>query len=134
MAKADLKRMLLAAEGKREKPYRCFVPSGRSGFYIYVVSVVDHPGVSKIGRTVKWNNRRKAYANWNLRPGDGIDQERVYCITDEFVDLNAVEAAILEAAPWPVRSGSEWFLVDFDDACRHVEEMLCVGGLSYTEL
>lgn len=126
-----MRRARSLAKGIPERPYSCFLPKGRSGLFIYAVVVADHPEVVKIGRTIRWTNRRKAYANWNLRPGDAITSERVFTITDEFVDLTQVEMAILDAAPWPRRSGNEWFVADHEDVCRHIEEILCSGGLSY---
>ena len=110
----------------------CFVPTGRSVAVLYVVSVKEHPGVVKIGRTMRgWNQRRREYAFWNLCAGDGIDREMIFTITEEFVDLAKLEAEVLAAMPFPVRSGREWFVADFDEACRLVDQFLCQHDISY---
>ncbi len=114
-----------------ESPAPYFTPSGRSGSYIYAVVLVDHPGVVKIGRTIRWKSRSIAYQNWNLRDGDGIADARVFQITDEYVDLNMVEAEILHRAPWPRRHKKEWFRAELDDVCRLIDRVLCEGDISY---
>ena len=107
------------------------MPKGRTQPVIYVVEVAAHQGVSKIGRTHKWSNRRKNYATWNLASGNGILRERVFTIMGEYVDLAGLERAILSACPYPTRFGSEWFSADFDDACMFVEAFLSKSGLDY---
>jgi hypothetical protein len=89
----------------------------------------------KIGQTSNWKNRRKAYANWNLRFGDGITVERVFLITEEYVDLIALEAEILSRARslFHPHHGLEWFKADMDDVCRLIDEVMCEGGLSYAD-
>ncbi len=108
-----------------------FAPSGRSHYCIYAVVVKDHPEVTKVGRTNKWKSRRNGYANWNLAKGDGIVQERVFIITDEYVDLVKLENAILKSCPFPIRFGSEWFRAEFDDVCQYIERFLCAAAISY---
>ena len=44
-----------------------------------------------MGRTNNWKQRRRAYANWNLRKGDGITREVVFEINEEYVDLEWLE-------------------------------------------
>lgn len=118
--------------GRYSKPHvRCFAPSGRSDAVIYVVIVADHPNLVKIGRTTRWSNRRKHYQNWNLRPGDGILHERVFRITDEYVDLALVEAAILSACGFKIAHGREWFETDLDTASRYIDQWLCENDFSY---
>lgn len=117
---------------KGKEPVACFIPTGKSVAVIYVVSVKEHPGVVKLGRTMRgWKQRRREYANWNLRAGDGIDREMVFTLTEEFVDLARLEAAILESMPFPQRSGREWFVADFDEVCRLVDKFLCQHEVSY---
>ena len=118
-------------KGDPAAPY--FTPPGKSGLFIYAVVLVDHPGVVKIGRTVRWKNRRRAYADWNLRGGDGIADERVFHITDEYVDLNALEHEILDRAPWPRRYKNEWFVAELEDVCRLIDQVLCEGDVSYID-
>lgn len=110
---------------------RSFLPGGRSQSVIYAVTLHDHPGVVKVGRTAKWKQRRTAYENWNLRPGDGIADERVFVLTEEFVDLPALEKHILATLPFPLRSGTEWFTADLDDVARVIDQILTACGLSY---
>ena len=117
---------------KGKNAVACFVPVGRSVAVLYVVSVKEHPGVVKIGRTMRgWKTRRREYAFWNLCAGDGIDREMVFTITEEFVDLARLEAELLGAMPFPLRSGREWFVADFDEACRLVDQFLCQHEVSY---
>lgn len=110
---------------------RCFLPNGRSGYVIYAVELKEHPGVVKVGRATNWRNREKQYANWNLADGDAIERCRTFVITEEFVDLAKLEAAILGIMPFPVRSGREWFVADFDEACDLISQFLCEHQVSY---
>ncbi len=116
---------------KGDPPVKCFLPAGRSGSFIYAIVLVDHPGVVKIGRTVRWNQRRHAYANWNLRDGDGIAEERVFRINEEYVDLAALETEILNRAPWRRRHKLEWFVAELDDVCHLIDQVMCEGGITY---
>lgn len=119
-------------QGKRNiSAVRSFVPKGRSEFVIYAVALSEHPGVVKVGRSAKWKARRKAYESWNLAPGNAIEQERAFIVTEEFVDLPKLEDAILEAIPFPQRHGREWFVADFDEVCRLIERFLCEHEISY---
>jgi hypothetical protein len=109
----------------------CFVPRGRTEYVIYAVNVRDHAGITKVGRTTKWANRRVAYANWNLALGDAITGERVFRLTDEFVDLVALEAHILNSLPFARFRGNEWFVGELDDVAREIDQILCASDLSY---
>lgn len=109
-----------------------FTPAGRSGLYIYAVVIKQHPDKVKIGMTRKWNMRRHSYANWDLSPGDAIVDERVFCINEEFVDLERLEAHILRTFDAPLSFGAEWFSSDIDAACRHIDRIMCANGISYS--
>jgi hypothetical protein len=109
-----------------------FLPKGRTGLYIYAVVVKDHPDKVKVGMTRNWTARRNAYANWNLTPGDGVLQESVFCITEEFVDLPKLENHILKTLPLARASGSEWFFGSIDDASRHIDRVMVAHGISYS--
>ncbi len=131
IAQSKSHRRVTKLYGDVGAPYaKSFVPHGRTGYYIYAVSVADHPGVVKIGRTAKWSVRRVSYANWNLAAGDAIAFERVFTITDEYVDLPKLESAILAACPFPIRHGSEWFAADFEEVARFIDRFLCEAGIS----
>lgn len=108
-----------------------FMPSGRSGLYIYAVVIKQHPDKVKIGMTRKWVNRRRSYANWDLSPGDAIVEERVFRISEEFVDLERLEAHILETFEAPRAFGAEWFNETLDEACRHIDRIMCANGIVY---
>ena len=41
----------------------------RKCLVIYAVSVAQHPGVTKVGMTLNWGNRRKSYDTCNLTVG-----------------------------------------------------------------
>lgn len=108
-----------------------FMPSGRSGLYIYAVVVKQHPDKVKIGMTRKWVNRRRSYANWDLSPGDAILEERVFRISEEFVDLERLEAHILQTFEARRAFGAEWFHETLDEACRHIDRIMCANGIVY---
>lgn len=108
-----------------------FAPKGRSGSYIYAVAVKNHPDKVKIGMTTKWSSRRMAYANWDLANGDGITDERVFCLCEEFVDLRKLENHILQTFPARIAFGMEWFFASIDDAARHIDRVMCEHGISY---
>lgn len=100
---------------------------------IYAVVLHEHPSLVKVGRTSKWAQRRASYASWNLNAtGDAIKHENVFEINDEFVDLAMLERAILEAMPFKIAFGNEWFEADIEDACRVIDQVMCGGGLTYT--
>ena len=108
-----------------------FTPSGRTGLYIYAVTVSHHPDKVKIGMTRKWSSRRHEYANWNLSPGNAITDERVFCITEEFVDLRKLENHILQTCSLKRAHGAEWFVGTIDEAARHIDRVMCEHGISY---
>ena len=107
----------------------------RSHYVIYAVILREHPEILKIGRTTQWKTRRREYDTWNFADGDGVLDCIVYCITDEYVDLSAVEAACIEglAMICPRHRGNEWFKGDIADARRVVEDVLCAGQISFIE-
>lgn len=109
----------------------CFVPNGRRSFVLYAVTLREHPGVVKIGRTTNWNTRRREYENWNLAAGDGLMAKRLFIITEEWADLPALEQVILETMPHRRRHGKEWFLADLVDAAEHIARVLDDYGLTY---
>lgn len=109
-----------------------FTPKGRSGLFIYAVVVRQHPDKVKIGMTRKWHVRRVAYANWDLSPGDAILEERCFCINEEFVDLEKLEAHILHTFEAPLAFGAEWFSGDIDEACRHIDRIMCANDITYS--
>lgn len=108
-----------------------FTPRTGRAPVIYAVTLVDHPGVVKIGRTMHWSSRRVAYANWNLRSGDGIANEAVYLLTEEYVDLPRLERDILALTPFPLRHGAEWFDADFESICAHIDQFITSTGFSF---
>jgi hypothetical protein len=108
-----------------------YTPRGRKGFYIYAVSVAGHEDKVKIGMTSDWKVRRRSYATWNLSPIDAVLEERVFCLTEEFIDLKAVESAILQSFERPLAFGAEWFKGSVDDAARHIDRFLCAHDISY---
>lgn len=110
---------------------RDFTPKGRSGLYIYAVVIKQHPDKVKIGMTRRWVNRQKSYANWDLSPGDAILGERVFCINEDFVDLEKLESHILRSFNAPLAFGSEWFASDLDTAARHIDRIMCANDISY---
>lgn len=121
-----------AALRKRQKaPVRCFVPRGRSSAVLYIVALKEHSGVVKVGRTTRWKNRRVFYDTWNLTPSGAIAAERVITITEDYVDLPALEAALLNWLEFPMKHGREWFIAEFEDVSRAVDEFLNETGLSY---
>ena len=98
---------------------------------IYAVALHENPAVTKVGMTLNWRNRRQAYERWNLRPSGGIKEERVFRFLEEYVDLKAIEAAILSSLPFPLKFGAEWFIGDIDDVAREVDRFIESTGLSY---
>lgn len=123
-----VERVFGKGDGKLVKD---FLPAGRSGNFIYAVTVSQHPDKVKIGRTKSWKARRHAYANWNLAAGDAIEDERVFCICDEFVDLPKLENHILQTFPFPRAHGMEWFFASLEDAERHIDRVMCENALTY---
>lgn len=131
---AARKEQLRALDRQHEDARRLvrdFTPRGHSHACIYAVVLRDHPEVTKVGRTAKWRNRRKAYADWNLSNGDGILAERTFIITEEFVDLALVEEAILDELPFSRHYKREWYKADIEEVERAIDRILCGMGLSY---
>lgn len=105
-----------------------------SRFNIYCVTLRDHPTVFKLGRTYSWPNRRVEYQNWNLRSGDGILCGEVFEITEEFVDLPGLEAAILDACPYPLFRAFEWFVGDNAEACAWLDRFITASELTFDRI
>lgn len=118
---------------KRFLGVRNFIQPGRSGFSLYAVTLKDLPGVVKVGRTIRWSSRRLAYAQWNLRSGDGIDDEVVFEINEEWVDLERLEGMALGSMPFPLRHGNEWYHGDIQTAAEVIGRLLESEGLCFTE-
>lgn len=110
---------------------RSFMLSGRRSYVIYAIAIRQHPGAVKVGQTSRWAARRHEYAQWDLSEDDAITAERVFTITEEFVDLARLEAAILAGLPFPIYRRREWFRADLDDVARWIDQFLCEVGLSY---
>ena len=108
-----------------------FSPNGRSGLYIYAVVLKQHEDKVKIGMTKNWKNRRSAYAAWNLASVDAILEERVFCINEEFVDLAKLENHILVTFKFDRAHGKEWFHATLDDACQHIDNVMCRHNITY---
>lgn len=104
----------------------------RPRYVIYAVVVKDHPDIVKVGRTYNWRNRRDVYAKWNLRSNnDGIAEERLFIVNEEYVDLDKLEAACLRGMPSEPVFGKEWFREELETACRVIDQVMCAGGLTY---
>ncbi len=133
--KARQKKAKALSESQKQESSRlaakCFVPVGSSGAVIYAVVLRDHPTVVKIGRSFRWAKRRMTYDFWNLREGDGVLDERVFCVTDEYVDLHMLESAILDAMDAPIYRGREWFVSDIETAERTIDQVMCLNEVSY---
>jgi len=124
-------KMIKAAQRPKDVFTTSFAPKGRRHAVIYAVCVKGHDGVVKLGRTTKWKTRRQSYQRWNLSSGDAITSERVFVLTDEFVDLVKIERAILDGCPFPLRHGQEWFTADLDEICRYVDRFLTINEISF---
>ena len=118
-------------EAPRKRLVSDFVPRGRTGFFLYAVVLSEHPDKVKIGMTRKWHNRRTSYANWNLASGNGVQSERVFRISEEYVDLRGLEAAVLSTFNAKRVSGMEWFASDIETAAKHIGRVLSDHGVSY---
>ena len=110
------------------------LPKGRSNYVIYAVVLREHPTIVKLGRTTNWRNRSREYHDWNFATGDGVLASAVYCITEEYVDLAAVEAACLGAMGQLPHRGKEWFKATLQQAKDAIESVLCNAQLSFDEL
>ena len=119
---------------KKQSPsgmIQTFLPSGRSGIYLYALILKERPDMAKIGRTNNWNNRRKSYAQWNFSEEDAILSEAVFCIHDEYADLPAIENHILQTIEFPLAWGREWFSCSLEDATRHIDRVLTELEISF---
>lgn len=109
------------------------IPKGRSRYVIYAVVLKEHPSIVKLGRSMRWHQRRREYDNWNFADGDGVQEFHAYCITEEYVDLNAVESACLGAMGINPYRGNEWFKSTLEHAKEAIESVLSSAQLSYDE-
>ncbi|NML61816.1 GIY-YIG nuclease family protein [Massilia sp. RP-1-19] len=107
----------------------------RTQYVIYAVVLREHQDIVKIGRTTQWKSRRNEYDSWNFANGDGVLDCIVFCITEEYADLSAVESACIDglAMICPLHRGKEWFRGTLQDARRVIEDVLSAGQLSYDE-
>lgn len=127
-------KLLKVSSALAAKNIRGGTRTGRVHQAIYAVVLREHPAIVKIGQTSKWSNRRASYASWNLRTdNDGILDERVFLINEEYVDLLRLESAVLREMGTPT-FGKEWFKADLETACRAIDRVMCEGGLSYCML
>ena len=110
---------------------RSFMPKGGFRFIIYAVTLVEWPTYVKVGRTMKWSQRRKVYADWNFAKGHGIERETVFTINEEFIDLEKLEYAILTRMKFERAHGAEWFVASMDDAVAVIEAVLSEHGIVY---
>lgn len=125
---------LEALFGRKKFPLvRDFAPRGRSGSVIYAVQLVEHDTVIKVGRSIRWASRRGAYDQWNLRPSGGIKAAWVFTITDEYVDLPALEGGIIAHLQneLPVKFGREWFVAEMDDVLQSIGRFLTGHEISF---
>lgn len=107
----------------------------RTQYVLYAVTLREHPGILKLGRTTKWSSRRREYDNWNFASGDGVEDCAVYIITEEYADLAALEKACLDglATVRPIHRGNEWFKASFADGKAVIEDVLNTCGMTYVE-
>lgn len=110
---------------------KSFVPKGRSAATIYAVALFEHPEVTKVGKTQKWMQRRRAYDFWNLAPGNAVRDFRTYTFIEDWVDLDQIERHVLAALPFPLRMGNEWFAVSLEELSPKLDEIIDGLGLSY---
>lgn len=106
----------------------------KSQYVIYAVVLREHPHLVKLGQTCAWGTRRRQYDHWNFSGGDGVLESAIYCITEEYTDLRATEAACLSAMSAPAAHGAEWFTASLSAARSAIERTLQRLGLSYIEL
>lgn len=104
-------------------------PRGRSYPVLYAVRMRALPEVVKVGRTYNWRSRRRTYADWNLSRGDGMLDEVIFELHDEWSDIERMETEVLGNMPFPLRYGNEWFTGDIETAveviCRVLEAHEC---------
>jgi hypothetical protein len=117
---------------RKGQPFaKCFVPRGRTSAVIYAVSLKEHPLVTKVGRSARWQQRRRAYDCWNLAPGDAVENFRTYTFTEDWVDLEGIERFVLDALQFPRRFGKEWLDAPFEDVVPRLDEVIEGLGLSF---
>lgn len=119
--------------GGLRRKHSGFSPTGVSGkgYYLYAVVVADHPALTKIGRSFRWATRYREYETWNLRVSGGCIDWHAYQITEEFVDLPAIEAELIERlSAYPVRR-REWFDCDIETASREIDKLITGAEMSY---
>lgn len=110
---------------------RSFLPKGNFEFVLYVIVLAEHPTYVKVGKSMKWKQRREVYANWNFAKGNGIAREVKFTITEEFIDLTKLENEMLARMKFPRAHGYEWFIAEADKVVNIIEEMLREYGLSH---
>ena len=109
--------------------------SGRlSAFNLYCLTLRDHPEVFKLGRTFNWRLRKRDYENWNLREGDGILSGNLFVINEDYVDLPGLEAAMLDACPFPLFKAFEWFSGDTQEACDWVDRFITASEMTFERI
>lgn len=106
----------------------------RTQYVLYAVTLREHPGIVKLGRTTSWKQRRNEYDKWNFADGDGIAMCALFCLTEEYVDLPALEAACLSAMAMqcPRYRGNEWFKGTLEQAVQAIEDVLATAQTSYS--
>lgn len=105
----------------------------RRHYVLYAVVLREHPTIVKIGRTTNWKQRRREYDNWNFADGDGIAKSIIFLITEEFCDLNGLEAECLGTMDAPRVRGAEWFRASIDDAHTVISQVLTDNALTWEE-
>lgn len=105
-----------------------------SAFNLYCVTLRDHPETFKLGRTFNWPQRSRVYTDWNLRRGDGILRGEVFVINEDYVDLPSLEAAMMDACPFPLFKPFEWFVGDNSEACNWVDRFLTASEMTFERL
>lgn len=107
----------------------------RTHLVLYAVVLREHPEIVKIGRTTNWNSRRREYDTWNFADGNGVLAAAVYCITEEYVDLPALESACLYGMGFfcAKHRGNEWFKGDIEVARKVIEDVLHTAQVSYAD-
>jgi hypothetical protein len=104
-----------------------------SRYIIYAVTLREHEGIVKLGRTTNWKTRRREYDCWNFADYDGVSACSVFMVTEEYVDLTALEKACLAAMAnrHSLFRGAEWFSGDLQDAEEVIAGVLEAAQISY---
>lgn len=104
-----------------------------SRYIIYAVTLREHDGIVKLGRTTNWKTRRREYDCWNFADCDGMSACSVFIVTDEYIDLPALERACLSemANRHSLHRGAEWFSGTLRDAEEVITGVLEAGQISY---